>query len=99
MSRLVAFAPRAGSSYARLRNFDRGAGRHDDVSVLSPWIRHRLITEREVIAAVLAEHRLTDAEKFIQEICWRTYWKGWLERRPAVWADYRAEVKRLQRHR
>ena len=95
MSRLEAFVPRAGSSYARLRNFDRGAGRHDDVSVLSPWIRHRLITEREVVAAVLAEHRLTDAEKFIQEICWRTYWKGWLERHPAVWADYRAEVNRL----
>jgi deoxyribodipyrimidine photo-lyase len=95
MSRLAAFVPRAGRSYARLRNFDRGAGGHDHVSVLSPWIRHRLVTEREVIAAVLAEHSLKDAEKFIQEICWRTYWKGWLERHPAVWSEYQAEVNRL----
>ena len=27
-------------------------------------------------------------DKFVDEICWRTYWKGWLEHRPAVWHDY-----------
>ena len=30
-------------------------------------------------------------EKFIQEIYWRTYWKGWLELRPAVWEDFISE--------
>ena len=95
LRRLEQFVPRAGRSYAKLRNYDRGPGRHDDVSTLSPWIRHRLILEEEVIAAVLRRHSFSAADKFIQEVFWRTYWKGWLERRPSVWHDYRAQVRAL----
>ncbi|WP_048862204.1 FAD-binding domain-containing protein, partial [Acidisphaera rubrifaciens] len=29
----------------------------------------------------------------VQQVFWRTYWKGWLESRPVVWAAYRAEVR------
>nr|WP_207792250.1 FAD-binding domain-containing protein [Polymorphobacter multimanifer] len=36
------------------------------------------------------------AEKFIQEICWRTYWVGWLQQRPGVWARYREELAASQ---
>ena len=92
LRRLDAFLPRAGRRYAETRNYDQGAGAHDNVSTLSPWIRHRLVTEDEVIRAVLARHSFRAAEKFIQEVCWRTYWKGWLELRPAIWSAYRAEV-------
>ena len=95
LRRLDAFLPRAGRAYAKERNFDRGPGGHTAVSTLSPWIRHRLLLEEEVIASVLARHTLSAAEKFIQEVFWRTYWKGWLERRPGVWADYRARVSGL----
>ncbi len=28
------------------------------------------------------------ARKFLQEIAWRTYFKGWLEHRPQVWTTY-----------
>ena len=56
--------------------------------MLSPHIRHRLISERDVVAAVLAAHSERAAEKFIQEVCWRTYWKGWLEQHPQVWDSY-----------
>ena len=93
--RLEHFVPRAGRAYAKLRNYDRGPGRHDDVSTLSPWIRHRLILEEEVIAAVLRRHSFSAADKFIQEVFWRTYWKGWLERRPSVWHDHRGQVREL----
>ena len=93
LRRLEAFLPRAGRRYAETRNYDQGPEAHDNVSTLSPWIRHRLVTEAEVIRAVRARHRFRAAEKFIQEVCWRTYWKGWLEMRPAVWAAYRAEVE------
>lgn len=95
LRRLAAFLPRAGRAYARERNFDRGPGGHTAVSTLSPWIRHRLLLEQDVIAAVLAHHSLSAAEKFIQEIFWRTYWKGWLELRPGIWTDYRARVSEL----
>ncbi|MEM7406317.1 MAG: FAD-binding domain-containing protein [Pseudomonadota bacterium] len=88
LKRLAEFLPRAGHAYRNQRNFDLGPGRHEHVSGLSPYLRHRLIGEWEVVAAVLSEHGYRAAEKFIQEVFWRVYWKGWLEQRPRVWHDY-----------
>lgn len=93
LDRLDAFVPQAGRAYAAKRNYDYGAGRRQAVSQLSPWIRHRVISEAEVAGRVLSAHGLTHAEKFIQEICWRTYWKGWLEQHPQVWSDYLVAVR------
>ena len=94
-SRLDRFVEAAGSQYARQRNFDFGAGKHAKVSQLSPWIRHRLIQEEEVLAAILAQHNLTTAEKFVQEVFWRGYFKGWLEHRPDVWQYYKHDLMHL----
>ncbi|MCK0151980.1 DNA photolyase [Marivita sp. S6314] len=88
LEKLARFAPKAARDYTGQRNYDRGPGRHDNVSTLSPYIRHRLITEAEVLEAVLGRFSASSAEKFIQEVFWRTYWKGWLELRPAVWGAY-----------
>jgi deoxyribodipyrimidine photo-lyase len=90
MARLEQFLPFAGRDYAARRNSDIPGV--TSVSHLSPWIRHRLITEQDVIAAVRAEHAPDACLKFVQEVLWRTYWKGWLELRPSVWADYRLGV-------
>jgi deoxyribodipyrimidine photo-lyase len=92
--RLREFAPKAGADYARLRNLDKGPGKHQHVSRLSTALRRRLITEREVVSAVLEKHGLDAGEKFISEVFWRTYWKGWLEQRPSVWTDYTRAVDR-----
>ena len=89
--RLHHFVPHAGRDYAAGRNSDDGPDGNNQVSKLSPYLRHRLITEREVVAAVLRQHSLTAAEKYVQEVLWRTYWKGWLEMRPDVWRRYCAE--------
>jgi len=91
--RLEEFLPRAGRTYTKSRNHDFGPENRTNVSQLSPWIRHRLITEREVVAAVLEAHSASSAEKYIQEVCWRTYWKGWLELRPDVWQEFLDELK------
>ncbi|OIH93929.1 DNA photolyase [Curtobacterium sp. MCBA15_001] len=88
------FVPHAGADYRRDRNHDLGAAR-SNVSGLSPYIRHRLVTEREVVDAVLDQHTLSAAEKFVQEVYWRTYWKGWLEQHPEVWRRYRTDVESL----
>ncbi len=90
--RLRSFLPNAGRRYAERRNYDHGPGDRSNVSTLSPWIRHRLVTEAEVVRAVLEKQTYRSAEKFIQEVLWRTYWKGWLELRPGVWDDYRGAV-------
>jgi deoxyribodipyrimidine photo-lyase len=94
LTRLAAFAPRMGAAYAAGRNSDPGPGRREDVSLLSPAVRHRLVTEAELVGAALAHHGAARAEKFIQEVFWRSYWKGWLELRPGIWDAYRAEVSR-----
>jgi deoxyribodipyrimidine photo-lyase len=98
LERLAAFLPQAGRDYAARRNHDVAG--HADVSRLSPWLRHRLLTEAEVNAAVLARHSESAAAKFLQEVGWRSYWKGWLELRPGIWGAYRqgltAALNRVQ---
>ena len=89
LARLADFVPRAGAAYARRRDLDLPG--HDNVSRLSPWLRHRLITEDEVIAAVCARHGPDMAGKFLSEVGWRLYFKGWLELRPGVWDAYRSD--------
>jgi deoxyribodipyrimidine photo-lyase len=89
LSVLQAFVPTMGRRYANGRNFDHGPGKHKAVSTLSPWIRRRLISETEVVAAALAAHGPEAAEKFVDEVIWRGYFKGWLECRPQVWDSYR----------
>ena len=56
LEQLRDFLPRAGRDYARTRNFDLGPDGRDNVSQLSPFIRHRLLLESEVLEAALAEH-------------------------------------------
>jgi deoxyribodipyrimidine photo-lyase len=95
LARLAAFVPDAGARYARTRNFDFGPERRDNTSVLSPYIRHRLITEPEVLARILRTYSLREAGRFVDEVFWRTYFKGWLEQHPAAWRNYRRSVGRL----
>lgn len=87
------FLPRAGAEYASQRNFDYGPSARGNVSGLSPYIRHRLIHEGEILDATLQRHSLPAASKFIEEIFWRAYFKGWLEHHPTVWQDYRSVIQ------
>ena len=82
--------------YSRLRNFDYGPDNRSNISCLSPYITHGIISELEVIKKSLNKFSFSKNEKFIQEVLWRTYWKGWLELRPAVWTDYLNELKKIR---
>jgi hypothetical protein len=75
-------------SYSKNRNYDFGPERRSNVSVLSKYISHRVINEYDVIGSALSSYPLSKIEKYIQEVFWRIYWKGWLEHRPMVWSDY-----------
>nr|WP_217898263.1 FAD-binding domain-containing protein [Tropicimonas sediminicola] len=90
---LDAFRPRMGRSYAANRNVDAGPGKQTSASHLSPYIRRRLVTESEAVAAALDAHGPAGAEKFIQEVIWRGYFKGWLEHRPSIWESYRSGLE------
>ena len=82
--------------YSKLRNFDFGPEKRSNISCLSPYITHGIINEQEVIQKALSKFSFSKNEKFIQEVLWRTYWKGWLELRPNVWSDYLIELKKIR---
>ena len=84
------------SEYSKLRNFDFGPDNRSNISCLSPYISHGIINELEVIDKSLKKFSFTKNEKFIQEVLWRVYWKGWLELRPNVWLDYLMELNILR---
>ncbi len=82
--------------YSKLRNFDFGPNKRTNISCLSPYITHGILTEQEVMKLSLKKYSLPKIEKFIQEVLWRTYWKGWLELRPNVWMDYIIDFNKLK---
>jgi deoxyribodipyrimidine photo-lyase len=84
------------TDYSKLRNFDFGPDNRSNISCLSPYITHGTINELEVIGKSLKKFSFAKNEKFIQEVLWRVYWKGWLELRPNVWSDYLIELGKIK---
>ena len=85
------------TDYSKLRNFDFGPDNRSNISCLSPYITHGIINELEVINKSLKKFSFAKNEKFIQEVLWRVYWKGWLELRPDVWSDYLIELDKIKK--
>ena len=88
ISRLDYFIENNLKSYSRDRNYDFGPDSRNNISLLSPYISHRTLFEYDVVKSCLKKYKFDQVEKFIQEIFWRVYWKGWLELRPSVWTDF-----------
>jgi len=86
-------------NYSSKRNYDFGPMQRKNVSCLSPYISHRLINEYEISKKVLSKYPYQKVEKYIQEIYWRIYWKGWLELRPKVWTDFIEDLNTIEESR
>ncbi|MDB4861276.1 hypothetical protein OAI01_06910 [Alphaproteobacteria bacterium] len=90
------YLPNTGSYYRDNRNYSYDfTNNRNTTSLLSPYIRYRLLSEEDIIKKTLSINPFTKTEKFIQEIYWRTYWKGWLEHRPDVYDDYLTQRNEL----
>ena len=96
IDKLSNFVEKNLSDYSKLRNFDFGPDKRDNVSCLSPYVTHGVLNEIEIIKKSLAKFSFSKNEKFIQEVLWRTYWKGWLELRPNVWTDYLVNLTNIR---
>ena len=96
VEKLNNFVEKNLNDYSKLRNFDLGPDNRLNTSCLSPYITHGAINELEVIDKSLKKYSFAKNEKFIQEVLWRTYWKGWLELRPNVWSDYLIELDKIK---
>ena len=97
IERLNDFVENGLSEYSRSRNFDFGPEKRNNVSCLSPYITHGILNEIEIIKKSLSRFSFSKNEKFIQEVLWRTYWKGWMELRPDVWNDYLINLKSIKK--
>ena len=75
-------------NYEKFRNFDYGPTEESSVSKLSPYISHRVLLEYELLSEVKKKYQSKNVNKFIEEVYWRIYWKGWMENRPRVWRDF-----------
>ncbi len=91
LARLAAFTPAMGHAYTAGRNTDYGPEADTATAALSPYLRRRLVIEQEVVDAAHASHGAV-ADKFVQEVFWRGYFKGHLETRPELWANYQRLV-------
>ena len=78
LDRLESFVENNLAEYSKLRNFDFGPENRTNISGLSPYITHGVINEKEIIIKSLSKFSFSKNEKFIQEVLWLTYWKGWL---------------------
>lgn len=96
LDRLREFTPRMGRAYAAGRNTDHGPDTDTATAALSPYLRRRMVSEHEAVEAAFAAHGPDAAEKFVQEVFWRTYFKGHLETRPGLWTEYEALVRQGQ---
>ena len=90
------FSENSIQKYSQQRNFDYGNDHKNCVSGLSMAINRRIISEWYVIKHILKVHPYEKVEKFVQEVCWRTYWKGYLEHHPSIWNDYIDNIKNLE---
>lgn len=69
--------------YGRSRNYLDGA-----VTRLSPYIRHGVLTLREVLDHALERHRPTSVAKFVSELGWRDYYQRvWALLGDRIWDD------------
>ncbi len=84
---LINFSEKELLSYSKKRNFDFGTP-HKNVSKLSPYLRTRFISEEEILKIAISKNNIKNIEKFIEEIFWRTYWRGWLESHPWIYDEY-----------
>ena len=92
LERLSNFTSTGLKLYTDGRNYDYGPEDRSNISALSPWIRRRLISEQEIIEKLFKTNSHGAADKYIQQVIWRTYFKGWLEQHPTVWNAYNEGV-------
>ena len=84
--------------YGQMRNFDFGDIQKNFVTGLSPSINRRIISEQQIVTELLQNYKYTDVKKFIEQLCWRTYWKGYLEHYEGIWDSYIEDLKVIEKN-
>lgn len=83
-------------SYAKMRNYNNVSKEKNFVSYLSPIISRKILTEEDILKYVLKKYNFKNIEKFISEIIWKSYWRGFLETHPLIFYDYQKDLKSFE---
>ncbi len=85
---LESFLKNKLKQYDSFRNYDFSSSNEEQyVSQMSPYVSSGIINEIQILKK-LSKNKIK-SDKYIQEIFWRVYWKGWLEHNEAIWFDYK----------
>jgi len=97
-SLLSEFVENKINKYSKYRNFDYGVTNRSNVSLLSPYISHKVLLEFDILELILNKYPYKKVDKFIDEVFWRIYWRGWLEMRPKVWSDFTYSLTKIEKN-
>ena len=89
---LVEWIPNARSQYASNRNYDID---RNTTSRLSSFISSGLLSEEDILQCANDIGIPSKNNKFMEEIFWRIYFRGFLENRPSIWNSYISDLKKL----
>lgn len=80
--------------YAKTRNFLDG-----DVTRLSPYLTHGVITTKQAVDTVLRRYTRTQSKKLIQELAWREFFQSvQVAQQNAIWSDLRFPQSEVVHH-
>ena len=78
--------PKSKDFYPSYRNYDLTS--KQTTSKLSSAISSGIIKESDIIRS-LNEHGVSTSNKFLEEVFWRIYFRGYFETHPSIWQSYK----------
>ncbi len=96
LRKLTDWMPNAVSSYQTVRNYD--LSNKQTTSRISHHMSSGLISEMDVINCAKGYSIPFKNNKFIEEIFWRVYFRGYFETHPSVWSAYKRELEAYKKN-
>ena len=81
--------------YSNSRNYDYGPNKRHNVSGLSPYLNNGLIDIADLAQECIDLYGERNVDKYVSELFWGVYWKGYLELRPTIWTSFKNDLENL----
>ena len=81
--------------YSNSRNYDYGPNKRHNVSGLSPYVNNGLIDIADLAQECIDLYGERNVDKYVSELFWGVYWKGYLELRPTIWTSFKVDLENL----
>ena len=82
--------PKSKKFYQSNRNYDLTG--KQTTSRLSSAISSGILSESEVISSLYAYGITNSSNKFLEEVFWRIYFRGYFETHPTIWSTYKSQL-------